>query len=98
MTSKTPKPSKAPPALQTLPAEPAQAAAPRSESKIAQVIAMLRAPGGATIEAIGGATGWQSHSVRGAMSGAIKKKLGLAITSEKVDGVRVYRIDAGAAA
>ena len=39
------------------------------------------------------ATGWQSHSVRGAMSGTLRKKLGLTITSEAVDGRgRVYRI------
>ena len=38
------------------------------------------------------ATGWQAHSVRGAISGAIKKRLGLKVTSEKSDGVRTYRI------
>ena len=38
------------------------------------------------------ATNWQAHSVRGAMSGALKKKLGLAIHSQKTDGVRMYRI------
>jgi hypothetical protein len=54
---------------------------------------MLRAPEGATIEEITAATGWQSHTVRGAMAGALKKKLGLEVTSEKVDGRgRVYRL------
>ena len=54
---------------------------------------MLRAEGGATIDEIVEATGWQAHTVRGAMSGALKKKLGLTITSEKVDGRgRVYAI------
>jgi hypothetical protein len=38
------------------------------------------------------ATGWQAHTVRGALAGALKKRLGLAVTSEKVDGARVYRI------
>ncbi len=52
----------------------------------ATLIAMLRAPDGATIEEIVAATGWQSHTVRGAMSGALKKKLGLTITSQKVEG------------
>ncbi len=48
---------------------------------------------GATIEEIVEATGWQAHSVRGAISGALKKKLGLAVTSEKVQARgRVYRI------
>jgi Protein of unknown function (DUF3489) len=41
------------------------------------------------------ATGWQPHSVRGAISGALKKKLGLAVASDKVEGRgRVYRIAA----
>ena len=57
------------------------------------LIAMLRAPEGATIAEIVAATGWLSHTVRGSMSGSLKKKLGLIITSEKVDGRgRVYAI------
>jgi hypothetical protein len=47
---------------------------------------MLRAEGGATIEEIVVALEWQPHTVRGAMSGALKKKLGLTIISEKVNG------------
>ncbi|MBL8658850.1 MAG: DUF3489 domain-containing protein, partial [Rhodospirillales bacterium] len=47
---------------------------------------------GATIDQIAEATGWQLHSCRGAISGTLKKKLGLAITSGRVDGRRVYRI------
>ena len=55
---------------------------------------MLRAEGGATIEEIMVATGWQSHTIRGAMSGALKKKLGLEVTSEKTEERgRVYRIE-----
>jgi hypothetical protein len=54
---------------------------------------MLKAPKGATIAEIIDATGWQAHTVRGALSGALKKKLGLNVTSEKVEGRgRVYRI------
>ena len=69
------------------PAEPAPAPARRrSGTKQEALIAMLRAEGGATIEEIVTATGWQAHTVRGAMSGALKKKLGLTITSEKVEG------------
>jgi len=64
----------------------------RANSKLAKVIAMLRQPKGTNIEDISKATGWQAHSVRGAMSGAIKKKLGLTVTSAKTDGVRTYRI------
>ena len=65
----------------------------RENSKLATVIAMLRAPKGATVEALSKATGWQAHSVRGVISGAIKKKLALSITSVKNDGVRTYRIN-----
>ena len=68
---------------------------PREGTKQATLIAMLRAPDGATIEEIMAATGWQSHTVRGAMAGALKKKLGLEVISEKVDGRgRVYRLPA----
>jgi hypothetical protein len=68
---------------------------PREGTKQATLIAMLRAPDGATIEEIMAATGWQSHTVRGAMAGALKKKLGLEVTSEKVENRgRVYRIEA----
>ena len=68
---------------------------PREGTKQATLIAMLRAPDGATIEEISAATGWQSHTVRGAMAGALKKKLGLEVISEKVEGRgRVYRLPA----
>jgi hypothetical protein len=54
---------------------------------------MLRRKEGATIAQIVAATGWQPHTVRGAFAGALKKKLGLTITSEKVEGgERTYRI------
>jgi len=61
-------------------------------SKQAQVIAMLRRADGATIDEIAAATGWQRHSVRGMLSGALKKKLGLDIVPTKEDRGRVYRI------
>lgn len=64
----------------------------RDGSKMSKLIALLRAPSGATIETMMKATGWQAHSVRGALSGAIGKKLGLKVVSEKVGDVRVYRI------
>jgi hypothetical protein len=68
---------------------------PREGTKQATLIAMLRAPDGATIEEIMAATGWQSHTVRGAMAGALKKKLGLEVTSEKVENRgRVYKLPA----
>lgn len=56
---------------------------------------MLRRPTGASIDEIMAATGWQAHTIRGAIAGALKKKLGLAVESEKVEGRgRVYRIAA----
>lgn len=65
----------------------------RSGTKQEALIAMLRAEGGATIDEIVAALEWQPHTARGAMSGALKKKLGLTITSEKVeDRGRVYKI------
>lgn len=67
----------------------------RQGTKQATLIAMLRAPEGATIDEIMAATGWLSHTIRGAMAGALKKKLGLEVSSEK-DEVRgrVYKLPA----
>jgi len=65
----------------------------REGTKQAQLVDMLRRPEGATIAEIVEATGWQAHTVRGAMAGALKKKLGLTVESEKIEGRgRVYRI------
>jgi hypothetical protein len=64
----------------------------RTDTKQAQLIAMLVRPEGASLDEIVAATGWQAHTVRGAIAGALKKKLGLTITSEKLEGRgRVYR-------
>jgi hypothetical protein len=66
----------------------------RQNSKQAQVIDMLKRPQATTIEEITQATAWQAHTVRGFFSAALKKKLGLIITSSKPDGTtRSYRID-----
>jgi uncharacterized protein DUF3489 len=62
------------------------------------VLVMLRRREGATIHRIMRATGWQQHSVRGFFAGVVRKRLSLNLTSEKVDGDRVYRIaDTGGA-
>jgi hypothetical protein len=66
------------------------AKAPKQPSKLDQVETMLLAPSGTTIAEIIATTGWQQHSVRGAMAGALKKR-GLIIMSEKIDGLRRYR-------
>ena len=49
----------------------------REGTKQATLIAMLRRPDGADLDEIAEATGWKKHSIRGAISGALKKKLGL---------------------
>ena len=65
----------------------------RKNSKQATVIQMLQRPEGATISQICAATGWQAHTVRGTFAGAFKKKLGLNLASEKLEGgERTYRI------
>ncbi len=74
----------------------AESAKPENAPKIAgpsrldQLQALIKREGGASIAEMVDATGWQQHSVRGAMAGSLKKR-GLAISSEKVDGVRRYR-------
>ena len=75
------------------PAPGANTRAPRAGTKQAKLIEMLRAEGGATIAEIAAATGWQPHTIRGAFAGALKKKFGLEVTSDKVEGRgRVYSL------
>jgi hypothetical protein len=62
------------------------------DSKQSRVIAMLQLPAGATIAAMIKATGWQKHSVRGFLAAVVRKRLRLRLTSEKMNGNRVYRI------
>ncbi len=65
-------------------------------TKLAQLIGLLKRKSGANIEEVSKVIGWQAHSVRGAISGTLKKKFGLAVSSEAIDGRgRVYRIVAG---
>ncbi len=81
------------PPSQREPPRPPARLAPRAESKQSQLIAMLKHPDGATIVEMAKALHWQPHTVRGAIAGALKKKLGFKIESEKVDDRgRVYRI------
>ena len=65
----------------------------RAGTKQAQLVAMLEAPEGASTAEIVAAFGWQPHTVRGAIAGALKKRLGLQIGSEAIVGRgHVYRI------
>jgi len=80
------------PAVQPTP-EPQPVPKPMT-GKIGAVVTLLRRPEGASLDALMDATGWQAHSVRGALSGAIKKQRGLNVTSEKTEEGRVYCIPA----
>jgi hypothetical protein len=63
------------------------------KTKLGRLESLLRRPEGATIDQIAGTLDWQPHSVRGAISGSLKKKQGLTVVGEKAaDGERVYRI------
>jgi hypothetical protein len=65
----------------------------RGGSKTAQILDLLKRPGGATLKELMKATGWQAHSVRGFLSGALKKKMRTPVESlKKGDGDRTYRI------
>ena len=64
----------------------------RTETKQGRILAMLRAPGGVTVDAMMHATGWQQHSVRGFLAGVVRKKLGFNLVSAATEGGRLYRI------
>ena len=64
-------------------AAPADKPTPRAGTKQALMIELLKRPEGATVEQIAAATGWQHHTIRGAISGALKKKLGLTVEATR---------------
>jgi len=87
------KPAKAAQPAAIVEEKPQKERTVRTDSKQAQLIAMLKRAKGATIAEIVEAFGWQPHTVRGAIAGALKKKLGLEVVSEKSDKRgRIYRI------
>jgi len=64
----------------------------KAQTKQDQLLALLRRPQGTTIEHAAKSLAWQPHSVRGIISGVLKKRLGLTVTSEKGDDGRIYRV------
>lgn len=76
-------------------AEPLRETGKAPTGKLAILVGLMQREDGATLAAMGEATGWQAHSVRGALSGALRKKHRLIITTERVEGVRTYRLAAG---
>ena len=84
-------PSKAKPARKATRAK--KAATARRGSKTAKILDLLKRPGGVTLKELVKATGWQSHSVRGFLSGTVGKKMGTPFeSSRRDDGERAYRI------
>ncbi len=64
---------------------PKRATGARQGTKAAKVLDLVKRSGGATLKELMKATGWQAHSVRGFLSGALGKKMGLAVTSTKAE-------------
>jgi Protein of unknown function (DUF3489) len=86
----TARPTSAPEAA----GEPSPKPTPRTGTKQAQMIDMLKRPEGATVEQIAEATGWQHHTIRGAISGALKKKLGLTVEATRTREVGPNKVGA----
>jgi Protein of unknown function (DUF3489) len=75
--------------------EVAKPKASRGGSKTAKIVDLLKRPGGVTSKELMKATGWLPHSVRGFLSGTVRKKMGLTVTSAKgEDGERTYSVEA----
>lgn len=75
--------------------KPAAAKKTHCDTKQSALVKLLQRPAGATVEEMAKAAGWQNHSIHGVISGVLKKRLGLAITSAKEKRGRVYRIADG---
>jgi hypothetical protein len=70
----------------------------KSNTKQDRIVALLQRPKGATLDALVKETQWQKHSIRGFLAGTVRKKLKLPLLSEKIDGVRTYRVGTAKAA
>lgn len=95
-TSKSPKARK--PQKQKAAETPTSVSAPLPNGKLGAIVALLTRPQGAAVAEMCDTTGWAKHSVRGALSGALKRQRGYVIESEVVEGCRRYRARPGAAA
>jgi hypothetical protein len=97
MMAKKPTRTTAPRTVRGKAAKTRKAAQPAANktTKQDQVLALLRRQNGASIDEIVAATDWQPHSARGFLAGAVKKRLGIEVISEKgEDGVRRYHVAA----
>ena len=79
------------------PAPKTAAKAARPGTKSAVIMHLLSRDNGATVRELAAAADWQEHSVRGFMSGTLKRKRGLEVTSQIVDGKRRYNISTAGA-
>ena len=75
-----------------IPVQPRSAPAPAS-GKLGRLVELMRRPEGASLQQLCAETNWQPHSVRGALAGSLKRSRGYEIASERIDGVRIYRIE-----
>ena len=85
--------TKAPTILERIPVEPGTGPAPAT-GKLGRLVELMRRPEGASLHQLCEETNWQAHSVRGALAGSLKRSRGYQIASERIDGVRIYRIPA----
>ncbi|CAG0938900.1 hypothetical protein GPROT2_00442 [Gammaproteobacteria bacterium] len=102
VTNRTTSPRSTPPRARHS-AQPAKAAtvaqqqAPARTTKAAQVLAALKQPDGTSLAELMQATGWQAHSVRGFLSGTVRKRLQLPLLTERTAEGQRYRIEEAAA-
>ncbi len=95
-SARAPQPAK-PRVAKASPAKPALKPKTGRPTKGDLLITLLQRPDGVTAAQMTEATGWQLHSVRGFIAGAVKRKLGHTVTTEKLEGQTVYRIAGGSA-
>jgi Protein of unknown function (DUF3489) len=94
--AKSAKPAKVKVTKAAMPTKAASAdkPTPRAGTKQALMIELLKRPEGATVQQIAAATGWQHHTIRGAISGALKKKLKLNVEATRIREVGPEKVGA----